>query len=217
MAAEERASHLEQVAEDARRALERLSFKWAMVGGLAVSARSEPRFTRDVDLAVAVADDREAEALIRELQPMGYGILVVLEQEISGRLATVRFQPPGSEQHGVILDLLFASSGIEPEIVRTASLIEVFPDMELPVAGVGELLALKVLARDDERRPQDAIDIRALLRGATEADYAVARRSLEIIMERGYHRNRDLLAEFEKARQEQGPRDDVRGLASRAL
>ncbi len=199
MAPEGRASHLEQVAVDARQALERLGFKWAMIGGLAVSARSEPRFTRDVDLAVAVFDDREAEGLIRELQQMGYRVLAVLEQETSGRLATIRFQPPGSDRHGVILDLLFASSGIEPEVVRTASPIEVFPDIELPVAGVGSLLALKVLARDDERRPQDAIDIRALLQSATREDLFVARRSIELIVERGYHRNRDLVAEFERA------------------
>lgn len=209
MAPEGRTSHLEQVAEGAKKALESLGFKWAMIGGLAVSARSEPRFTRDVDLAVAVADDHEAEGLIRKLQQAGYRVLVVLEQEISGRLATVRFQPPGSEEHGVILDLLFASSGIEPEIVRTASPIEVFPDIELPVAGVGELLALKVLARDDERRPQDAIDIRALLRDATEEDLAIAKRSLEVIVERGYHRNRDLLAELERARQRKPPRQPV--------
>lgn len=40
---------------------------FALVGGLAVSARTEPRFTRDADLAVALASDAEAEALIHEL------------------------------------------------------------------------------------------------------------------------------------------------------
>ena len=40
---------------------------WALVGGLAVSVRVEPRFTRDIDLAVAVEDDASAERLIREL------------------------------------------------------------------------------------------------------------------------------------------------------
>ena len=80
-------------------------------------------------------------------------------------------------------------------------MIEVFPDIRLPVARVGELLALKVLARDDARRPQDAVDIRALLLSATEQDLAVAKRSLELIVERGYHRNRDLVAEFEEASQ----------------
>lgn len=197
MAAEGPASHLEKVVKDAKEILERLGFDWALIGGLAVSARSEPRFTRDVDLAVAVAGDGEAERLIRELQQMGYQVLVVLEQETSGRLATVRCQPPGGEEHGVILDLLFASSGIEPEIVRTATLIEAFPGMELPVAGIGELLALKVLARDDERRPQDAIDIRALLRSADAADLVAARRASERIVELGCHRDRDLLGELE--------------------
>ncbi len=35
---------------------------FALVGGLAVSARSEPRFTRDIDLAVAVDGDQQAES-----------------------------------------------------------------------------------------------------------------------------------------------------------
>lgn len=37
---------------------------FALVGGLGVSARTEPRFTRDADVAVALANDAEAEALI---------------------------------------------------------------------------------------------------------------------------------------------------------
>jgi len=40
--------------------LERVRTAWALVGGLAVSARAEPRFTRDIDLAVAAARDAEA-------------------------------------------------------------------------------------------------------------------------------------------------------------
>ena len=193
------ASHLEQVVRDAKQTLDALGYEWALVGGLAVSARSEPRFTRDVDLAVKVGGDREAEALIRELQQSGYRILTVLEQETSDRLATIRLLPSGADEHGVILDLLFASSGIEPEIVLSASVIEAFPDLEVPVASLGHLLAVKILARDDERRPQDAIDIRALVKEATEGDLATAKRSAALIMERGFHRNRDLLAELEKA------------------
>ena len=40
---------------------------FALIGGLAVSARSEPRFTRDADFAVSVGSDAEAEddALVR--------------------------------------------------------------------------------------------------------------------------------------------------------
>lgn len=39
--------------------------RFAIVGGLAVSVRTEPRFTRDADVCVAVDDDREAEDLVR--------------------------------------------------------------------------------------------------------------------------------------------------------
>ena len=45
--------------------LEEAGKPWALVGGLAVSVRVEPRTTRDVDVAVAVAGDSEAEALVR--------------------------------------------------------------------------------------------------------------------------------------------------------
>ena len=43
-------------------ALREVTGHLALIGGLAVSARTEPRFTRDADLAVAVTSDAEAEA-----------------------------------------------------------------------------------------------------------------------------------------------------------
>lgn len=55
--------------------------------------------------------------MIHHLQGRGYQILEVLEQEPTGRLATVRLQPPGAGPQAVILGLLFASSGIEPEVI----------------------------------------------------------------------------------------------------
>ncbi|MDQ3974793.1 MAG: nucleotidyl transferase AbiEii/AbiGii toxin family protein [Actinomycetota bacterium] len=62
---------------------------FALVGGLAVSARTEPRFTRDIDLVVAVENDREAEAVVRALAP-SYEVLVTLEHDALQRLAAVR-------------------------------------------------------------------------------------------------------------------------------
>jgi hypothetical protein len=38
-----------------------------------LSVRAEVRFTRDVDIAVAVGDDAEAEALVHGLGARGYG------------------------------------------------------------------------------------------------------------------------------------------------
>jgi len=76
----------------------------AVVGGLAVSTRTEPRFTRDADLCVAVEGDRQAESLIRHLRDDGYEMVALVEQESTGRIATVRLEAAGSSDDGVGLD-----------------------------------------------------------------------------------------------------------------
>lgn len=91
-----------------------LGIPFALVGGLAVSVRSEVRFTRDVDIAVAVADDNEAEDVIDRLRAAGYSPVATVEQERHERLATARLRSPS----GMVVDLVFASSGIEGEVVR---------------------------------------------------------------------------------------------------
>ena len=169
---------------------------FALVGGLAVSARTEPRFTRDVDLAVALATDEEAEALIHRLRVAGCSIDALLEQQAVGRLAAVRvrFSAP---HHATPVDLLFASSGIEPDIVERAETLELVPGLTAPVAATGHLVALKVLSRDDLARPQDLVDLRALLRAASDSDLELARIALAAITARGYHRGRDLAADLD--------------------
>lgn len=163
-----------------------------------MSARTRPRFTQDADLAVEVAGDREAEHLVFELQSRGFQVFETVEQQETGRLATVRCELTDEAAAGVGVDLLFASSGIEPEIVEAAEVIDVVPGLRVPVARIGHLLALKILARDDERRPQDLMDLRALLAEAGDDELDLARASLQLITERGFHRNKDLLAELRR-------------------
>jgi Nucleotidyl transferase AbiEii toxin, Type IV TA system len=50
----------------------------ALLGGLAVSAWADPRFTRDVDLAVAVQTDADAERVIHRLVQLGYRLLATV-------------------------------------------------------------------------------------------------------------------------------------------
>lgn len=59
-----------------------------------MSARASVRFTRDVDLAVSVTDDAEAEGLLRALATHGYQVVALVEQERTGRIATVRLRTP---------------------------------------------------------------------------------------------------------------------------
>lgn len=177
--------------------LTRFDAEFAVVGGLAVSARTEPRFTRDADVAVSVTSDREAEDLIRALQHGRYVLKALLEQEAAGRLATVRLARSAVAGEPLI-DLLFASSGIEPELVAEAEPAQVLSSLRVPVARIGHLLALKVLSRDDQRRPQDLVDLRALLRVASRDELDRARHALQLIHARGYHRGRDVVSEFER-------------------
>jgi hypothetical protein len=173
--------------------------RFAIVGGIAVSARTQPRFTRDLDLAVAVPDDAAAETIVRRMVGHAFRLTAVIEQDRVGRLATARLLAPGEPAAGIVVDLLFASSGIEQEIAGGADPLEVFSGVVAPVARTGHLIALKVLARDDASRPQDAVDLRALLGVATEGDVLVARESVRLIARRGFDRGRDLPAALELA------------------
>jgi hypothetical protein len=166
-----------------------LDLRHALVGGLAVSARTEPRFTQDLDLAVAVTDDAKAEHTVHELLRRDYTVVAVVENDAKNRLATVRLAAPGGTQ---IVDLLFASSGIEPEITMEAELMQVMPGLRLHVARTGHLIALKLLARDDAARPQDAADLLALRGVADEQELKLTREAVDLIHERGYDRGRDL-------------------------
>jgi predicted nucleotidyltransferase len=180
---------LHRVADD----LAALGVSWAVVGGFAVSARAEPRFTRDVDVAVAVAGDDEAEATISRLTARGYRLIAMTEQDAVGRLATVRLVPTGTGDEGdIVVDVLFASSGIEPEIAAAAEAVELVPGLVVPVAQIGHLIALKLLARDDESRPQDRVDLLALRDAAGAADLDIAAEGVEQIRDRGFDRGRDL-------------------------
>jgi hypothetical protein len=153
---------------------------------------------------VLVSDDRDAEALVLALQGRGWLVVTAIEQNAAGRLATVRLAPTGEGALGTVVDLLFASSGIEPEIVAAADQIEVVPGLMAPIARLGHLIATKVLARDDRTRPQDRVDLAALLARADAAALGEARESLALVTRRGFHRGRDLLAALEGAMSEFG-------------
>jgi len=182
--------------------------RWALVGGLAVSIRAEPRTTLDVDLVLALSGEEDAEALVRTLRSRGYrdnprGAL--LEHRASGRLAGFRLVAAGADpydpQHeGLLIDLLFASSGVESEVVAAAEELEVIAGISLPVALTGHLLALKVLAG----RPRDLEDCRVLLRRCTPADRNLAIQTLDLISRRGFDRGKALLVELAKLTRDSG-------------
>lgn len=170
--------------------LDALQARWAIIGGFAVSARAEPRFTRDVDVCVLVDGDEQAEELASGLTRRGYEVVAIVEHEQADRLATLRLVAPF--RSGVLVDLLFASSGLESEIVESAQVLEILPNLLVPVARTPHLVVLKLLARDDATRPQDATDLRALRKALDASEAAEVRRLAALVVERGFNRDRDL-------------------------
>ena len=172
-------------------ALRQENVKGCIVGGLAVSARCDPRFTRDVDIAVVVDTDEHAEALMHALASHGLQMAGLAEQEAVGRLATVRL----STEDGLSVDLLIASSGIETEVVTNAEILEVVQGVLLPVARTGHLIALKLLSVAPGRET-DAADLRNLAAVATQDEWNLASEAVAQIQDRGYARGRQLDAEL---------------------
>jgi hypothetical protein len=103
----------------------------------------------------------------------------------------------------VVADLLFASSGIEPELVAEADAVEILPGLVVPVAKVGHLIALKILSASLSR-PQDAADLRALATVAAPADLELAKQALALIEARRFARGKRLLEEFGRLVAERG-------------
>jgi hypothetical protein len=168
----------------------------ALVGGLAVSTRTEPRFTRDLDFSVACDNDAAAERVVAGLVRDGFQLVTALENTKHGRLATVRLRRRSAAP---LVDLLFASSGIEAEIVAAAEAMTVLGH-SVRVAMVGHLIALKLLARDDKLRPQDRVDLRALAAVATAREWRRAATAVGLIESRGFARRRKLVVALERLR-----------------
>jgi len=163
----------------------------AVVGGIAVSVRTEPRFTRDLDLAVAVASDDEAASYVFRIRQHGYEIVSAMEQTKQHRLSTIRLRREG---RGPIVDLLFAACGIEVEIVQAAEPIEIVTGLVVEVAQVGHLIAMKLVSRDPRRRPRDQQDLVDLASAADDREWQRAEAAIELILHRGFSRGRDLRA-----------------------
>lgn len=191
---------------------------WAVMGGLAVSARAVSRPTHDVDIAVSVAGDEQARAVVRMLEGRGYVLGAFVELPAGGdaggmpvqgsegmRLALARLIPAVPERSEVYIDLLFARTGIEDLLVERAECIEILPGCGVPVASLGHLIALKALSAG-EGLLKHQVDLRALLAVADPSDLALARDAVAAIVSRGFNEGRGLQQELECHIRESAPR-----------
>lgn len=129
--------------------LEHVGARFAVIGGLAVSAHSEARATKDIDLAV-VADAETSERLTGEMSRAGFAARM---HGPPGPGAVIRFSRTGADGITRWVDLLFAGTPFEERAVSRARLARVL-NRELPIASVEDLLVYKLVAG----RPQDVVD-----------------------------------------------------------
>lgn len=196
MGQSDHAASLQRIKSD----LEAIGCEFVLIGGLALGFYIEPRTTRDVDLAISVATDADAMRVVRTLLQTGYQAATenwLLEHKVSNLISTVRLTQPvaGPQPPGAIIDLLFARSGIEKEIVTQANSFE-FPDVgTVRVAALHHLIATKTLSARPTR-PQDQVDLTNLLRAANRGDLQRAFEALALVTERGYNRGKDLASDL---------------------
>ncbi len=168
---------------------------YAVVGGLASSVRGEVRFTRDIDVAVSVSGDDQAERYLFQLRARGFAMVATVEQEATGRLATARTRHPD----GVVCDFIFATCGIESEVIDSSDDIEIFPGLRVPTASTESLIAMKVLSTTPQR-PRDLGDIQAMLSANPSLNEERVEGLLELIESRGYGRGQSLVEKWQAIR-----------------
>ena len=164
---------------------------FALVGGVAVGVRADPRVTRDLDFVIPVADDADAEAIVFALQRRGFIVEAVFVRD-QGRISTVRTRHPQAPD--VLVDLLLSNARIEQEIVDQASWEEVATGIHCPVAQSWHLLAMKVLAN----RKKDQPDLQGLIERSNARIFSRAVAALRLMQKRGVAPKRDLIAELRR-------------------
>lgn len=160
-------NRFEAALEEVERSFEKIGRPWALVGALAVAARSEARATLDIDVAVAVEDPEQASEVVSSLRVMGYA----WQSEVGGFMTS--FLVPAGPEAGLRLDVLFSLAGIEAEVAKRAERIEILPGLEIPVASLGDLIAMKLLGAGEPGREHDWRDLRSLVARASDEDLEV--------------------------------------------
>lgn len=145
---------LQQTLIDAAEFLDAEQIPYALIGGMAVSLRSQPRMTADVDMVIR-ADVPRALELITVLarsrfEPLFAGVTDVVQRAF--------ILPLRHRETGVKVDLALGLSGFELQTVERADRLQVAGGA-IAVATPEDLLVMKVLAG----RPQDDQDVQGLL------------------------------------------------------
>lgn len=161
----------------------------AVIDGLAVSLRGQPRMTVDVDI-VAIAEVDRALALVAELAATPFEPLFPGVEEVVSRSCIL---PIRHRATGVRVDLALGLSGFERQAVARATPVDV-GGVTVPVVAAIDLLVMKALAG----RPQDEADLRTIITAQGDSlDWAAC---LELARQLGAAIDVDIVGRLRAAR-----------------
>ena len=136
---------------------------FAVIGGIAVAVRGEPRFTEDIDVVVGV--DRDA--AIDLLGAVAHSPFEPLFPGVEDVVRDAFLLPLRHRTTRVKVDAAVGATGFERQVIRRAP-AEQLGGLLIRVATAEDILLMKILAG----RPRDADDARGIvLRRGEEMDW----------------------------------------------
>ena len=185
---------LQQTLVDAVSMLQSRAIPFAVIDGLAVSFRGQPRMTVDVDLVIKA----EIDAALRLVETLETTPFEPLFAGVEDVVTSAFILPLRHRMTGVRLDVAIGMSGFEQDAVQRATPVDV-RGVAVPVATVEDLLVMKALAG----RPQDDQDIQGLVAAAkAPIDWA---RCLAVAEALGSAIDLDIAARLRSARPPEDP------------
>jgi hypothetical protein len=165
-----------------------LGVRWYVFGAQAAILHGAARLTADVDVTAALGD-RPTAALVEALARHGFALRVA---DVEDFVERTRVLPAVHRDTGIPVDVVLAGPGLEELFLARATDRQV-GDVRVPVLGVEDLVATKVLAG----RPKDLDDAADVVRAqGGRLDVALVRTTLGLL-ERALDRS-DLLPELER-------------------
>lgn len=141
-------------AQKLQRKLAKAGIPSAIIGGIAISAWGEPRFTGDVDLKVLVERD-EAKKLLGVLEPE-YKLTHKNPEDAIRRLGYIFVQ----DSDNVRLDLLLSDTEFDRQVIAHAQDIQIVPRIKLRMCTAEDLIIYKMIST----RSRDIADVQSVIK-----------------------------------------------------
>jgi hypothetical protein len=136
------------------RCLDSANIPYMVMGGQAVLQYGEARFTRDIDITVALTPD-EADRLILSLRSCGFATVPV---DVAGFIAKTWVLPVEQNETGIPVDIVFSILPFERQAIEDARVVNIdgVPVKFIPPE---ELVVQKLIAG----RPRDVEDVEGIV------------------------------------------------------